>query len=106
MKPEVNGALAIKRAFPGAVLVFLLPDRFSYLQQRLRARRTETHEEIARRLAIAHHELKVDPELRLRHHQRASSARAGGARLSTAVRNLERFRIRRYDDSASTTSNS
>ena len=57
MKPEVNGALAIKHEFPQAVLVFLLPDKFSYLQQRLAARRTESPDEIAARLAIAHEEL-------------------------------------------------
>ncbi|MEO6990797.1 MAG: guanylate kinase [Candidatus Baltobacteraceae bacterium] len=57
MKPEVNGALAIKREFPQAILVFLLPDKFSYLQQRLAARRTESPDEIAARLAIAHEEL-------------------------------------------------
>ena len=44
MKPEVNGALAIKRAFPDAVLIFLAPDRFSNLRTRLLARRTETTE--------------------------------------------------------------
>ena len=57
MKPEVNGAIAIKERFPDAVLVFLLPDRFSSLRSRLEARRTETNEAIARRLAIAHEEL-------------------------------------------------
>ena len=56
MKPEVNGALAIQRAFGAAVLIFLLPDKFSYLHQRLAARRTETAQEIAGRLAIAYHE--------------------------------------------------
>jgi guanylate kinase len=57
MKPEVNGALAIKRAFPEAVLIFLLPDKFSHLELRLTNRRTETNEQIAARLAIAHEEL-------------------------------------------------
>jgi guanylate kinase len=58
MKPEVNGALAIKAAYPDAVLVFLAPDRFSYLRERLLARRTETNEEIAGRLETAHQEMK------------------------------------------------
>ncbi|HEY0798186.1 MAG TPA: guanylate kinase [Candidatus Baltobacteraceae bacterium] len=57
MKPEVNGALAIKAAFPQAVLIFLLPDKFSHLKLRLAARRTESNEEIASRLATAHQEL-------------------------------------------------
>jgi len=58
MKPEVHGALAIKAAFPLAVLIFLLPDKFSHLRLRLAARRTETNDEIAARLAIAHAELQ------------------------------------------------
>lgn len=58
MKPEVNGALAIKSSFQMAVLIFLLPDKFSHLRLRLAARRTESNEEIAARLAIAHEELK------------------------------------------------
>ncbi len=56
-KPEVNGALAIKAAYPDAVLIFLLPDKFSHLESRLRARSTESTAEIAERLAIAHDEL-------------------------------------------------
>lgn len=56
-KPEVNGALAIQAAYPEAVLVFLLPDKFSNLESRLAARKTESGEEIAGRLAIAHEEL-------------------------------------------------
>jgi guanylate kinase len=58
LKPEVNGALAIKRSFPLAVLIFLLPDKFSHLRLRLAARRSESNEEVAARLAIAHEELK------------------------------------------------
>jgi len=58
MKPEVNGAIAIKERFPEAVLIFIVPDRFSLLQTRLEARRTESNDVIARRLAIAHEELR------------------------------------------------
>jgi guanylate kinase len=58
MKPEVNGALAVKVAYPDAVLIFLVPDRFSNLRERLLARRTETNEEIAERLEIAQREMK------------------------------------------------
>jgi guanylate kinase len=55
-KPEVNGALAIKEQFPDAVLIFIVPDKFSYLRSRLETRRTETNEQIAARLEIAHDE--------------------------------------------------
>jgi guanylate kinase len=41
MKPEVNGALAIKERYPGAVLIFLFSDNFCNLRRRLEARRTE-----------------------------------------------------------------
>lgn len=58
MKPEVNGALAVKAAYPDAVLIFLLPDKFSHLRARLAARRTETMAEIAARLEIAHEEVR------------------------------------------------
>jgi guanylate kinase len=58
VKPEVNGALAIKQRFPDAVLIFIVPDRFSLLRSRLEARRSETNETIAARLAIAHEELR------------------------------------------------
>ena len=53
MKPEVNGALAIKRAFPQTVLVFLTAPSDDALAQRLEKRRTETPADITRRLEIA-----------------------------------------------------
>ena len=97
MKPEVNGALAIKSTFPDAVLIFLLPDKFSHLRERLMARRTETNEEIARRLEIAHEEMQY-----LRHfdyivinEDRRSEEAVND--LEAIVR-AERFRIHRYDE--------
>jgi guanylate kinase len=53
MKPEVNGALAIKRSFPQAVLVFLTAPSEDALVQRLERRSTETPANIMRRLEIA-----------------------------------------------------
>jgi guanylate kinase len=97
MKPEVNGALAIKHAFADAVLIFLAPDRFSNLRARLLARRTETTEEIARRLEIAHEEFKFVREFDY-------IVINAEARSDEAVRDLqsilqaERFRIHRYSD--------
>ncbi|MDQ6930830.1 MAG: guanylate kinase [Candidatus Eremiobacteraeota bacterium] len=97
MKPEVNGALAIKSAFPDAVLVFLLPDKFSHLRERLLARRTETNEEIARRLEIAHEEMKY-----LRHFDYIviNEERREDEAVSDleAIVRAERFRIHRYDE--------
>lgn len=97
MKPEVNGALAIKRAFPAAVLIFLAPDRFSNLRGRLLARRTETTEEIARRLEIAHEEFKFVREfdyIVINAESRSDEA----VRDLQAILQAERFRIHRYSD--------
>lgn len=97
MKPEVNGALAIKRAFPDAVLIFLAPDRFSNLRTRLLARRTETTEEIARRLEIAHEEFNFVRNfdyIVINAEERSDEA----VRDLQAILQAERFRIHRYSD--------
>lgn len=97
MKPEVNGAVAIKTAYPDAVLIFLVPEKFSDLRERLLARRTETNEEIALRLEIAHQEMKF-----IRNFDYLVIN--GQGRPDQAIRDLqailqaERFRIHRYSD--------
>jgi guanylate kinase len=97
MKPEVNGALAVKAAYPDAVLIFLVPDRFSNLRERLLARRTETNEEIARRLEIAQHEMKFIRRfdyIVVNEQDRSEQA----VRDLEAILQAERFRIHRYPD--------
>jgi len=99
MKPEVNGALAIKSTFPDAVLIFLLPDRFSYLRGRLLARRTETNEEIARRLEIAHEEIRNIRDfdyIVINEEHRSDEA----VKDLQAILHAERFRIHRFADDA------
>lgn len=61
MKPEVDGALEIRRNFPSAVLVFLLPGNLSDLRVRLEERRSESPGQIAARLAIAPREVDALP---------------------------------------------
>ncbi len=97
MKPEVNGALKIKSTYPDAVLIFLVPDRFSHLRERLLARRTETNEEIARRLEIAHQEMKSIRDfdyIVINEQGRSEDA----IRDLQAILQAERFRIHRYSD--------
>ncbi|HYK54643.1 MAG TPA: guanylate kinase [Candidatus Eremiobacteraceae bacterium] len=53
MKPEVNGAMAIKRIYPQALLVFLTVPSADVLRERLHNRRTETPQTIEERVAIA-----------------------------------------------------
>ena len=54
---EVEGAENVKRKFPEAVLVLLLPPSYSVQEQRLRGRGTETEEKILERLARAREEI-------------------------------------------------
>lgn len=97
MKPEVNGALAVRAAFPDAVLIFVVPDRFSHLRERLLARRTETNEEIALRLEIATREMKFIRRfdyIVVNEQDRPEQA----IRDLEAIFQAERFRIHRYPD--------
>ncbi len=96
-KPEVNGALAIKAQFPDAVLVFIVPDKFSYLRSRLETRRTENNEQIAARLEIAHDEFTFVRRFDyLVINEEAQPQRAVDD-LEAIVRS-ERYRIHRYPD--------
>lgn len=54
---EVEGARQVRRAWPDAVLVFLLPPSGEALVGRLRGRRSEDREAVRRRLEIADREL-------------------------------------------------
>ena len=102
LKPEVNGALAIRRSYGSAVLVFLLPDKFSLLPMRLAARRTESSDEIAARLAIAHDELKQirNFDYVIINEQAPPDRRDTLAAVDDleAIVRAERFRIHHYND--------
>ena len=50
---ENDGAGQVKRAFPEAVLVFLVPPSLQELERRLRDRGDTTDEEVSKRLAVA-----------------------------------------------------
>lgn len=97
MKPEVNGAIAVKAAYPDAVLIFLVPDKFSVLRKRLEERRTETNEEIARRLEIAHEEMRYirDFDYIVINEQGRSDAAISDLH---SILQAERYRIHRYSD--------
>jgi len=55
---DVQGARQIKRAYPQAVSIFLLPPSLGELKRRLAARGTEREDVIRRRLANARGEIK------------------------------------------------
>ena len=59
---ESNGAFNVKRIFPDAVLVMIMPPSIESLEARLRERGTETDEVIRQRLSTAEHEVNLAPK--------------------------------------------
>ncbi len=59
LKPEVNGARAIKKVYPQAVLVFLTAPTEGELLRRLEQRRSDSPKEIDARLNIAQEEVEA-----------------------------------------------
>lgn len=57
LKMDVQGAAAIRRLAPEALLIFLIPPSMADLRQRLQGRMTETAPELTRRLRTAEDEL-------------------------------------------------
>ena len=55
---EVHGAENVKRLYPDALSVFIMPPSEAVLEQRLRRRCTDSDSEIARRMDIAKNEIK------------------------------------------------
>ena len=58
---EVEGAMNVKREFPDAILIMLLPPSYAVQESRLRGRGTETEEKICARLERAREEVKLLP---------------------------------------------
>lgn len=58
LRINVDGAATVRRIAPEAVFIFLAPASPDELRRRLAIRRTESAEEIERRLAVAEHELR------------------------------------------------
>lgn len=58
---EVEGAMNIKKAYPEAVLIMLLPPSFKVQEARLRGRGTETEEKILERLETTRKEVPLLP---------------------------------------------
>ncbi|OMH39849.1 guanylate kinase [Desulfurobacterium indicum] len=56
---DTQGALQVKKNYPDAVLIFILPPSLKELERRLRNRGTEDEETIEKRLLIARRELSL-----------------------------------------------
>jgi len=57
LEVDVKGALNIKKNFPDAVLIFILPPSMEELKKRLKNRKTETEEDFNKRIERAKMEL-------------------------------------------------
>lgn len=55
---DVQGARMLRRSFPDGVFIFIYPPSMEVLEARLRARKTETPEDLARRLGNARVEIR------------------------------------------------
>ena len=64
---EIQGALNVKRQYPDAILIFVVPPTAAELKRRLVSRGTETEEAIATRMETARVELsrKMEYDIRL-----------------------------------------
>lgn len=56
---DVKGALSIKKQYPNALLLFIMPPSMAVLERRLRGRRTEDDATVARRLERAAMEMEL-----------------------------------------------
>ena len=59
LRIDIQGAATIRRIAPEAVFIFVAPGHFDELRSRLRWRRTESPDEIERRLALARREMEA-----------------------------------------------
>lgn len=61
VKIDVQGAATIRKAVPGAILIFLIPPSMEELTRRLKQRHTESSFDLALRTKIAQEEMKQLP---------------------------------------------
>ena len=59
---DVNGAETVRRFFPNALLIFVIPPTIAELRRRLEWRRTESVEDVQKRIAIAEREIDSLPQ--------------------------------------------
>ena len=96
---EVDGAMQIKKKFPEAVLIMLLPPTYAEQEKRLRGRGTETEEKIQKRLNQTRREMT-----QLKHYDYVVYNMDGG--VSKAVEQIrtilaaERLAMHRHPDVA------
>jgi len=61
VRVDVQGAASLRKALPGALFLFLVPDNLDHLEAHLRERKSEDDASLQRRLAEAEAELAAAP---------------------------------------------
>ena len=96
---EVEGAMNVKRLYPEAVLIMLLPPSFAVQEARLRGRGTETEEVIQKRLARTREEVPL-----IGHYDYVVYNQDGGVEKCAddirAIVRAEQSAVRRHGDAA------
>lgn len=59
LEVDVKGALSIKKVYPEAIMIYLLPPSLEELEKRLRERRTESEKDFQKRIERAKMELSL-----------------------------------------------
>ena len=94
---EVEGAANVKKAYPDAVLIMLLPPSYAVEEARLRGRGTESEEALVKRLEQARYEVKQAPNYDYIVYNRDGEADRAAADILAIVR-AERLRTARNPD--------
>lgn len=94
---EVEGAMNVKRLYPDAVLIMLMPPSFSVQEARLRGRGTESEEVIQGRLARTREEMKYLPQYDYLVYNRDGEVDACAEELVRIVR-AEKCAVKRHPD--------
>jgi guanylate kinase len=97
---EVDGAMQVKKRYPEAILIMLLPPSYEVQEQRLRGRATETEEKILARLEQTKFEVRRLPEYDYVVYNRDGGALACAEEIKNIVR-AERHATKRSPDAAS-----
>ena len=96
---EVEGAMNVKRAYPDAILIMLLPPSYETQESRLRGRGTETEDSVRLRLARAREEIAFADNYDYVVYNR-DNADAEAAEDILAIVRAEKASVRRHPDIA------
>jgi guanylate kinase len=90
---DVQGGRQVRKVFPDAVTIFILPPSFEVLEQRIRRRAADPAETIKTRLENAREELRALPEYE---YVVVNDELEGALAALRSIAASERFRRRRY----------